>query len=265
MNSKEYIESGILEAYVLGSLSDAEKREVEKYASEFPEIKKELLLIESSLENFALLSSKTPPASLKEKISSAIFETKATETKVISLNRFSELKKFPQWAVAATITLLIATSFSAIVFYVMLSDSNKRFAEVYEQKNFFNDSIKKQDSIIKSTSSQLALLKNPKNKMIMLKGMEKAPDAKVMVVWNKDSKEVFLSIQAIPVPQPGMQYQFWAIVNGKPVDAGMISLTDTAFHKMKDFEKADAFAITLEKEGGSSSPTMSEMYAMGKP
>src|SRR3972149_3116480 len=155
--------------------------------------------------------------------------------------------------------------FSAILFYNMLSDSNERFAKAEEQKNFFNDSIKKQDSIIKSAQKELAIIRNPSSKMIMLKGMDKAPDAKVMVVWNKNSKEVYLSIQSIPVPKPGMQYQFWAIVNGKPMDAGMISLTDTAVHKMKDFEDADAFAITLEKEGGSAKPNMKEMYAMGKP
>ena len=265
MNSKDYIESGILEAYVLGSLSDAEKSEVEKYASEFPEIKEELFLIEQSLENFASLTSKNPSASLKNKISSAIFEGKAKETPVIPLNIFQKTKNYPQWLVAASVTLLIATSFSAILFYNMLSDSNERFAKAEEQKNFFNDSIKKQDSIIKSAQKELAIIRNPSSKMIMLKGMDKAPDAKVMVVWNKNSKEVYLSIQSIPVPKPGMQYQFWAIVNGKPMDAGMISLTDTAFHKMKDFEDADAFAITLEKEGGSAKPNMKEMYAMGKP
>jgi len=34
--------------------------------------------------------------------------------------------------------------------------------------------------------------------------------------------------------------------------------------KMKSFGKAEAFAITLEKEGGSPTPTMTEMYVMAK-
>ena len=34
--------------------------------------------------------------------------------------------------------------------------------------------------------------------------------------------------------------------------------------KMKPFDKADAFAITLEKKGGSTTPTMEAMYVMGK-
>lgn len=33
---------------------------------------------------------------------------------------------------------------------------------------------------------------------------------------------------------------------------------------MKSFGKAEAFAITLEKEGGSLTPTMAEMYVISK-
>ena len=33
---------------------------------------------------------------------------------------------------------------------------------------------------------------------------------------------------------------------------------------MKVINHAEAFAITLEKQGGSKTPTMSEMYVMGK-
>ncbi len=86
-----------------------------------------------------------------------------------------------------------------------------------------------------------------------------------MVYWNKASKEVFIEIKNLPVPEAGKQYQLWAIVNGKPVDAGMITLTqgDSSLHKMKNFDAVQAFAITLEKEGGSPSPTLTEMYVMG--
>ena len=42
MNIKEYIESGILEMYVLGHATKEESDEVEKMASTHPEIKKEM-------------------------------------------------------------------------------------------------------------------------------------------------------------------------------------------------------------------------------
>ena len=42
MNIKEYIASGILEAYLLGGLTAAEAGEVEAYVKQYPEIRAEL-------------------------------------------------------------------------------------------------------------------------------------------------------------------------------------------------------------------------------
>mgnify|MGYP003549478745 FL=1 len=45
---------------------------------------------------------------------------------------------------------------------------------------------------------------------------------------------------------------------------GMYSAkADSTVQEMKSVDKAQAFAITLEKEGGNPTPTMEEMYVMG--
>ena len=58
----------------------------------------------------------------------------------------------------------------------------------------------------------------------------------------------------------------WTIVDGKPVDMGMIDaeFSNRLLPMKASSPNAVAFAITLEKEGGSPSPTMEEMYVMGK-
>ena len=75
-----------------------------------------------------------------------------------------------------------------------------------------------------------------------------------------------IDVQSLPAAPQGKQYQLWSIVDGKPLDIGMI---DNAFTgkvlKMKNTKAGSAaFAITLEKEGGNPTPTMEEMYVMGK-
>jgi hypothetical protein len=45
---------------------------------------------------------------------------------------------------------------------------------------------------------------------------------------------------------------------------GMLEMTTDALQKMKITPKAQAFAVTLEKKGGVSAPTMTEMYVIGK-
>ena len=69
---------------------------------------------------------------------------------------------------------------------------------------------------------------------------------------------------SLPAAPAGRQYQLWAIVNGQPLDAGMLRDTKMQVQQMKAFAQADAFAITLEKSGGSPTPTMSALYVMGK-
>jgi len=263
MNVKEYIASGILEAYALGSCAQAEKEEVEAKLAQYPELREELRLIEQSLGTYASLYAKEPPAGLQNKIASALFGNEENKGKVIGLR--PNALTLPRWLAAAAAALLLATTFSAIVLYSMLSDSNERFAETEKENSLLNSSLAQRDSAIGSMNKEMALLKDPMSQLIVLKGMKKAPDAKAMVVWNKKTNEVYLEVERLPQAPKGMQYQFWAIVDGKPVDAGMIHTDSAGMHRMKDFEKADAFAITLEKEGGSPVPNLEEMYAMGKP
>jgi len=65
MKISEYIESGILELYVMGNLSAEESVEVEKMMALHPEIQEEVQAIEWSLEKYAKANAVQPPATVK--------------------------------------------------------------------------------------------------------------------------------------------------------------------------------------------------------
>lgn len=70
----------------------------------------------------------------------------------------------------------------------------------------------------------------------------------------------------LPVNDKSHQYQLWALVNGKPVDLGVFDVkADTAgiLVNMKEIANAQTFAVTIEKRGGSPSPTMDQMIVAG--
>ena len=68
----------------------------------------------------------------------------------------------------------------------------------------------------------------------------------------------------LPSPVSGKQYQLWAIADGKPVDLGVLDKTSKmTTPKAISLAKIQAFAITLEKDGGSPVPTMDQMYVVG--
>ncbi|TWI99991.1 mannose-6-phosphate isomerase-like protein (cupin superfamily) [Mucilaginibacter frigoritolerans] len=68
MDVQKFIQSGILEEYCLGLLSDEESAYLIQVAMLFPSIKRELTAIEETLEKFSLANAMEPPAETKEKI-----------------------------------------------------------------------------------------------------------------------------------------------------------------------------------------------------
>ena len=79
-----------------------------------------------------------------------------------------------------------------------------------------------------------------------------------MVFWSKEKGDTYLSLVNMPMPPQGKQYQLWVIQDGKPVDMGMIP-NDMVYGGMQKIDKSilkgQAFAISLEKEGGNPTPT----------
>jgi hypothetical protein len=119
-----------------------------------------------------------------------------------------------------------------------------------------------------SLKQDLNVVQSKYSESIRLNGLNETPDAVAKIFWLKNTGEVYIDPSNLPDIPSGKQFQLWAIVDGKPVDAGLIITSSNGskfrIQKMKAFGKAQAFAITIEKEGGSISPTLNKMVVMGK-
>jgi len=62
------------------------------------------------------------------------------------------------------------------------------------------------------------------------------------------------------------QYQLWALIGSSPVDLGLFDLPESnnVILKMKNTQKADAFAITIENRGNTGGPDLGQLQSMGK-
>jgi anti-sigma-K factor RskA len=261
MNNREFIESGVLETYALGMCTEEEARRVEAICSEDPAVRAELDQIQEAINSYAASHSKTPNAETREKILAEIAALEEPEeitrpTLSFYNNRLS---------VAASLIVLSLSLLANIVLYNKWKAANNEVIALNSEKQQLADNLRTNEVKYETMSKDMAIMGDPDMTKVMMKGMEKSPESMAMIYWNKKSKEVFVGLNKLPMPEKGKQYQLWAIVDGKPVDAGMITMTegDSSLHRMKDFETAQAFAITLEPEGGVTSPTMSEMYVMG--
>ena len=262
MNIQEYISSGIIENYVLGLTTAQESSDVLSMAAKYPEVKAEIDAVENTLQTFLQKQAVTPPAYLKEKIITAI--DKKVDGKIIKMQSVEPQKNILQWlAVAASILLIISASVN-IYFYSDLNKTQLAITELSNKNSILADNLAAINTNYNQSKEQLAFIKDPMNKMVRLAGTPKSPNALVHIFWNTKTKQVYAEINTLPQAPDSMQYQLWAIADGKPVDAGMITLvTDSVLFKMKDIPNAQAFAITLEKKGGSQTP-QGDMYVLGK-
>jgi anti-sigma-K factor RskA len=276
MNFKEIIESGLIELYAMNALSAAEVAQVEAWAAEFPEVRAEIEEAQAALELYAQAHAIEPPADMKAKIM-ANFEAdfgdnsqeKETEKPVetpqnrplsISGENTGTAMTFGKtlpWTIAIIgLIASIASFWQALNTKSQLADCQTESAKL----------VKKQE-IIADLEGKLNILKSENTKTIALITPEKSTlpkNLKVLVYWNAKEKATLLSIQNLPAPPKGKQYQLWAIA-GKdaPIDAGLISYDMSLVQPMKDFEKVNVFAITLENEGGSPVPSLDKMYVAG--
>jgi len=84
-----------------------------------------------------------------------------------------------------------------------------------------------------------------------------------MGYWNPNTSQVYLRINNFLQPPQDSQYQLWAIHDGQPVDAGILDLSHEPLELKDILGTVEAFAIALEPEGGSESPTLEQLYVMG--
>ena len=266
MNVTEYIASGILESYVMGAVSDQERREVECLSSIYPDIRRELDQLSELLESYALLHSVDPPPSVKAKLLSQLdFEKPVQETIVRPMP--VDIPSSPTfrvtWVVAASVGLLLFL-FS---FFLLsqLRTSQKTLADVRLDNNKTQAQVRQLREQQFQNKERLAVLQRAGMRVIQLKGNQKAPNGDVLVYWNTQTQQISVDIRSLPTLPAGQQYQLWSLVGGKPVDAGVFDVNDSSqlFQRLnRAIARADAFAVTIEKRGGSPTPTLSTLLAM---
>ncbi|MGH1517240.1 anti-sigma factor [Chryseobacterium sp. JK1] len=268
MNTKEYISSGIIESYILGHASPEEAGILECVMKNNTEVKEAVEEAQKTLENLATAQAVTPPDDLRSKIWNTIQEQQVEEEvqPVIALdipsNKAQEETKiegkgniWKNLAIAASVILIL--SIAGNMFW--MREEAERKIEIAEM----NTEKQLQDTEMQKMNQKIGMFSNPDMQMVMLKGVEKHTDSKAMVFWDKKTKEVYLNAESLPKAPTGMQYQLWAITDGKPVNAGLYSDNKDSLIALAQIPNAQAFAITLEKEGGSKEPTMENMYVMG--
>ena len=265
MELNEIISSGLPELYVMGLTSKEETLQVEQWADQYPEVRAEIAAIQEGLEGYAKAHAIEPDASLKEKIFKQI-EQNTTAAPVAdmrssnSTGKVYSISPFWKYAAAASIILLVG---SLVLNYQYYHKYETAQTELQQQKELAASMHNDMDDMNKN----MGIMADPKATPVSLEHTPDAPDGAARIYWVKNTQEVYIDPSNLaPAPQ-GKQYQFWGIVDGKPVSGGMINteINGKKVHlqKMKSFGKAEAFAVSLE-DAGPEKPVPTKVMVVGK-
>ena len=268
MEAKDIISSGILELYATGIASTEEVKLVQQYVLQYPEVAAELAQIEAGMESYARAFAVQPDPSVKGKIFARINNEENTASKVISITDNSSeptakiigIKPYWKFATAASVALLFGSIALNLLMYNQRNDTAKNLQRTEQELA----SLKEENKVMEG---DMQVVQSKYSKPVSLHGLEAAPDAAAKIFWMENTGEVYIDPSNLPETPTGMQYQLWAIVDGKPVDGGMILTSKKGdkyrIQKMKTFGKAEAFAVTLETQAGNTTPK-GPMFVMGK-
>lgn len=262
-------------------LSEEEAYKIAQLAILFPEVQAELNRISETLESVAANNSSTPSPSVKNSLMAQLGELKKEEQKVIPFGSPSgqvkeenlraepyviakSNKTYPSWLLAASIIGFVISLGILLYFFSQNRQNQTQLVSLKQEADTLRNTVNSQQQQILAFNQTIQIEQSNDYKKINLINVPGKPQAIAHVHWNINSKEVYACDISLPQAPSNKQYQLWAIVDGKPVDAGMLDDVKYLVQKMKVFEKAEMFAITLEKKGGSPSPTMDQMYVAGK-
>ncbi len=277
MNVSAYIQSGNLEAYVLGALSAAEAREAADLVARYPELQAEVAAIEETIMRYARTGTAQPPAELMAKVWEALQQDAQQRPAGQVVDAPHALpRRIPlsaptagarrtsfRWAQAAVwIGLLGSLALNGVQ-----TVRNTRLSRHYSQ---LQARVEGAQTSQQKTAAEYAALQaatmDPTAVRVVMKPAKAGGTGEGTVLYQPGAAKAYLALRDLPAPPSGKQYQLWIIREGKPVDIGMVPIGQQAGEMLqvpKEVRGAEAFAVSLEPAGGSTTPTADQILMLG--
>ena len=242
----------------MGLASEQERIEFEQLCAQYPELVEARNNFEMLLEKQAMEYAEVPPVNSKEKIWTALQQSSVSNTsKIITMEPNANRRTSGmRWVAAASIILLIVAGYFAYDFY----NQNKKLKESNDE---LTARLNRGDSVLNSMIEEQRIMKDPNVTVVSMTGTQRNPSS-ANIYWDTTSASVFLVVKNMPKLPTEKQYQLWAFIDGKPVNLGLFDGDNkNVILKMKNTQKADAFAITVENRGNGDTP-QGQVETLGK-
>jgi anti-sigma-K factor RskA len=255
-----------MEKYVLGLADEQEKVEFEQACARYPELVAARTAFEKKLEQFSMQQGVTPPAAVRDSVMRNIRDEgkgDKKEGRVVPLANGKGSRGNPsgilRFMAAASTVLVIAFAWM----YMQTRSRNQSQAE--EMARLRHELDAKDTALTRVVKEMQDVVSNPNVTMVNMVGTRIAPHSSANVFWDSTSQNVWLVVKNMPKLPSDEQYQLWALIDKEKKDLGVFDAADrNVILKMKNSQKAQAFAITIEQKGGAAHPNLDSLQSVGK-
>ena len=248
-----FLDSGLLERFLVGDTTVSENYKVESFISEYTEVKAEYNLLQDNLEILAKSNAIEPPKNILSDILAELEEKPV-------MNLHQSRKPMPWFGIAASVAALI---FGALSFFFFSQNQ-----VLMEKNTLANNELNELRLDAAETNSRLAditkkydMLNNPETNKYIMRGNLRAKNLKTVAYINPVDKLSMIDVVALPQLPDEQTYQLWAEVNDKMINLGILDESNRNLIPVPYLEDALSYNITIEPKGGNQTASVENSVA----
>ena len=243
---REFLDSDLLERYLMDQLTVAENARVERYIAMYPEVRKDYEELQENLETYARLYAVHPPHTLRDRIMMGVRRERAGR------------RRFFGYSIAASVAALFLAG-ASFFFWNQNQNLQEENALVNNKIRVLEADMKEQ---LEDVRNQFIVLNNPQTRKFMVNGNKKARELKAIAYVNPVKKLSYINVRNLPNLPEDKDYQMWAEVNGEMVNLGVLrQIGDKDKLMALPYGEKGVSYITIEPKGGNTTPSVQNIVA----
>ncbi|MGB5982389.1 MAG: anti-sigma factor [Nonlabens sp.] len=259
MTDQDLIQSGNLEAYVCGVLSDEESTEISLQLKGNKVLREEVEKIENC---YIKLAEGVAPETDEHKIFDKLLKTLDANKKTHNKGSFVP---YLGWAAAIALLLVCGYLYTSVNEFSGINDNlGKQISNIEQDKEFLESEITDLETKNSSYQEAIAFIREPETVKVNLAGQGDFSSTSAVAFHNAKQNVTYLDIDNLPEAPVDKTYQLWSLTLNPltPTSLGVIEKSESLL-RIDNPNATQAFGITLEKAGGSPSPNLEQLYTLG--
>ena len=262
MKINEIRESGMIEYYVLGLLTDEDVKKVEGFLMQYPELRRDYLEIQASMQAYAKSMGIQPKNNLEDAILKEI--KKSGDKTPIEDDRAKK-----QTDVSSVNTgssglfrnlLMMALGLAALFFAWKANNTNSTVNDLQSQYAILENECDSLKTIQLEKISTFEKLNSTNNKSINITPTEGYQETNLLFHFNNADKQNYIQIKSMPEIATNQAFQLWSLKEGvDPIPLTIFKQSGDLLIPVDHEEGTGTYAITIEDENGATSPTLSRL------